>query len=313
MCLTFIQRAPSTWGWFYAAILIGQGDGIRQRPEISTFVTLGLYHLIVVSGSHVRAVEQLVKHGLSLVPREFVKDRAKKATVGFALIFFTLANRFDPSCTRAVVAWALTLLPPKLKPQNSLDLQFVVVCLCLIIEPQWAGSLSFQLSCAASLGLTMAAPLSEKRKAGARRLISSFFCTIATAPLVFAFQPCLSWIVVPANTLAMPLFESVLMPAALGASVIPFLDRVSSPLLNLVFSLANWLCAYSEPRLCLEERKLREWGLVYLGLLYLLWRFCLPSLLRRQFWKNQTLVFTRSFFGTSAKATSPPSDSATSA
>src|SRR5580704_9663172 len=60
LALNLLEKHPSPWNWFYEAILIGRDEGLRSQPYLQSFFVLGLYHLIVVSGSHVLALEKIV-------------------------------------------------------------------------------------------------------------------------------------------------------------------------------------------------------------------------------------------------------------
>jgi len=237
--LHLIEGHPSPWNWFYEAILIGKDEGLRARPTLQAFFTLGLYHLIVVSGSHVLALEKIIS-----IMTFFLPKKIQKILIVLGLIMFSLVNRLQASCVRALIAWFFSNRV-SLKPSHNADLQMVITCFCLIVEPQWASSLSFQLSCAATLGLAISGSLSFKNK-WYRRLGSTFLCTLTTAPLIYCVQSCLSWIIVPANTIGMPLFEGILMPISLVNVFVHQVASFTEPIFNFVFGLSDYVASFGD-------------------------------------------------------------------
>ena len=272
------------WSWFYEAILIGRDEGLRTQNALQSFFTLGLYHLIVVSGSHVLALEKLIGHCFF-----FISVKKRKILVTFFLVFFCVINRLQASCVRAFVSWILVQRRSGSTPLQG-DLQFVVTCLCLTLQPSWINSLSFQLSCGATLGLAIASSF-KLQGFFSKKFASTFFCGVVTSPLILCVQPCLSWLVIPANTFAMPLFEGVLMPISLlnvtVGAVFQNVTHLLEKVFLWVFGLSDYLAQFEKPLLCLDERKLANWGLIYLLMVYVIWRLFLPLFFRLQFWKNQ--------------------------
>jgi ComEC/Rec2-related protein len=282
-----MEAHPSDWNWFYEAILIGRDDNLRSQETLQSFFTLGLYHLIVVSGSHVLALEKIIQTCLF-----FLSHRQKKVITLIFLIGFSLVNRLQASCVRAFISW-LVMQKKSTKIVLQGDFQFIVTCLCLILQPSWLNSLSFQLSCGATLGLALASSL-KLQGFIAKKLASTFLCAAVTSPLILCVQPCLSWLIIPANTFAMPLFEGVLMPISLinvtvGAWIHPLLN-LTEKVFVWVFGLSDFFAKFEKPLLCLDERKLANWGLIYLFSVYLAWRLFLPLFFRAQFWQNQKLL-----------------------
>ena len=151
--VALIYSRPYMFKWFYAAILFGEDKGIRQNPEISSFIILGLYHVIVVSGSHLIFLNQFIEKSLF-----FISSKKRKA-IGFVfLTVFTMANEWQAACLRAYIQWILRIFfQPKF--YNDEDIQIFSICLCLFLDPTLINSISFQLSCAASLGLVISGHL----------------------------------------------------------------------------------------------------------------------------------------------------------
>jgi ComEC/Rec2-related protein len=275
-----IGSNPSPWTWFYAAILAGADEEVRWRPELQAFMTLGLYHLIVVSGSHVHAIQKMMDWFVRPFPKALRLLAVFLSLVGFALI-----NRLQPACFRAVIAWVLGLAA-KPTPARNADIQLVVACACLLLAPQWSRSVSFQLSCAASLGLAIVAGF-EIRNPWHKRFQTALTCTVLMLPLLSQFQSCFSWLVLPANTLALPILESGLLPVSLLNVLFPWIRPLTEPLVQAVFGISDAVVTAGGPAMCFDERKMKSWGMLYLASLYGCWRLVLPLWLRRKFKVSQ--------------------------
>jgi ComEC/Rec2-related protein len=279
-CEIFIRSHPSSWNWLYEALLIGNQDNVREHPLLQSFLILGIYHLIVVSGSHVQSVHHWTRRCTFFLPKNIAGT-----VIMMALMLFALANRLQAACMRALFHFIISkFYRPSVLLQA--DLQFVVTCICLLLRPEWVASLSFQLSCAASLGLTIADSFTIK-SAFRKRTVQALTCTLAMAPLLFAIQPCLSWLIMPANILAAPLFELVLVPLCALNVFLPFVRIVTEPFLVLVFKFTSLISQFENPTLCFDERRMKIWGFVYITFVYFCWRLFLPVLARVSFWKSQ--------------------------
>ncbi|MDZ4677145.1 MAG: ComEC/Rec2 family competence protein [Oligoflexia bacterium] len=276
----FISQNPSSWNWLYEALLIGNQDMVRANPLMQSFLILGIYHLIVVSGSHVVNVHHWTRRFTIFLPQSLTH-----LIVTIVLIAFTFANRLQASCVRAVIHLGLGKLF-KISSLAQADLQFLTTCVCLLLSPQWVESLSFQLSSAASLGLCIAASL-QIQNSFKRRCMQSLLCTLVMTPLLYSIQPCLSWLIIPTNILAAPVFEFILLPLSFLNVVCPLLRPILEPVLEILFNLTRFLSEFENPVLCFEERNLKTWGFIYVSIVYFLWRLLLPSLTRYLFWKSQ--------------------------
>jgi ComEC/Rec2-related protein len=277
----FLEKSPSSWNWFYEALLIGREEALRAQPILQSFLVIGLYHMMVGTGTHVLALEVILLKLFFFVP---VKMR--KPIVLLLLILFCFVNRLKPPCVRAVISRILFFKKPK-GAFLQVDSQMIVTFFCLTLEPQWSLSLSFQFSCAATMALAMAATFHNSERPFSQKIISASLCSIVTFPLVLGLQPCVSWMVVPMNTIALPLFEGVFMPISILTIVLRPVSTITEKILNFIFSVSDYLAQFEKPLVCLDERKMASWGLIYLCAVYCAWRFVLPWFFRRRFWRNQ--------------------------
>lgn len=280
--LNFIEAHPSRWNWFYEGILIGADESFRSRPSMESFFTLGLYHLLVGAGCHVMAVEWMTTKATFFIP-----EKPRRLLIGLVLLSFAMVNRLQASCMRALIQW-IFVQSRRRSPLPGPDLLMVVTCFCLLVQPSWAMSFSFQLSCGAALALAMASSLRPRRMGKFfSRLFSSFLCSTVTAPLIFCIQPCLSWIIIPANTFAMPVFTGMLIPLSMVSVVFRPIAFLTDFCCRGIFAVAQFAAHFEKPLLCLDERKLRICGIFYIAGLYFFWRLLLPFFIQRRFWTAQ--------------------------
>lgn len=266
--------------WFYNAILFGEDKGIRNKIEIKVFIILGLYHIIVVSGSHLVFLERILNKIFFIFPKKI-----KTCLTGLALVFFTMANLLQPACLRAFLYWILKTFF-RFKNSHHTDVQIMAICFCLLIKPDLHQSLSFQLSCSAGLGISVMGNLKLQRRI--RKILTPCLCVALTTPLLFSIQPCLSWLVVPVNILALGIVEIIFLPLSLLNFIFPFLIHWTEPLLKNAFKISEILAQNYKPEFCVSTERSGSWGFIYIMVLFLLWRLCLPFLLRREFMRNQT-------------------------
>lgn len=148
-----LHRACDAWRlWreldpIYSALFCASNS---LSSEIKTlFQETGLYHLIVVSGSHLIFFENILQR--------IFRDRWRLHLL--LLLMFCLACQAQPPLTRALLSLFLTQASRHYRLFWSHDL---IICksglLCLLIFPEWVTSLSLLLSWLASLALQRPAP-----------------------------------------------------------------------------------------------------------------------------------------------------------
>ena len=182
----------------------------------------GLTHLIALSGLHVTWMAAIMRGAAALagagpVPRALAGALCALAYVGIAGPLPSLARA---AVTEGVLTWARVRDRP-LDPIQALAVSVVVL---LALCPGWAGDLGFQLSCAATAGLTTAGAalggrLATSRGIGAamlRLLVPTSAAQLGAQPLLMARFHALPWTALAANLLAVPVCELALAAAWLG-------------------------------------------------------------------------------------------------
>lgn len=177
----------------------------NSSTETASFKNLGLYHLLVVSGSHLIFLENLLNLALRGRLRFFV---------GPILLVFTFFTGLQPPCLRAFVQWSLQLASQRKRLfLRSWQICGISGCLSLLLFPHWLHSYSFLLSWCCSLALSVAPMVVRRPYAPV-----AFYVFMLPALLRLAPPHPLSIVV---NILLAPIFGFVLLPVGLLTLILP--------------------------------------------------------------------------------------------
>jgi competence protein ComEC len=250
------------------ALVVGQAGALPSQLR-DAFATLGLSHLLAISGLHFGLVAlcvywvslKLLSLWAWLVLRFPVQKLAWLITVPVLLVYGTVAG-MAPSVQRSlimVLALAAALILDRTRRlYHALALAALII---LVLNPSCIFELSFQLSFLAVMGILYVAPklmsylprgnqelLPGKRKAlhswGRRALLAAattLAASLATMPLVvmrFHMFPLLG---IPANLVGVPLVGWVVLPMALlGSFLYLSWESVGLALLWVAAWMADW-------------------------------------------------------------------------
>lgn len=194
--------------------------GSRNIGASSTalFQATGLYHVMVVSGSHIVFIDRYIKKWGT---RSFALRSA-------GLTLYSYLCLFNPPVLRAVVNFIFSHLAKR----GSLYLRDDQIVLgsgliTLILAPQWAHSLSLQLSWVAALCMSL--PVSPLPKA--------CLCLAYIAPLLGAQNPLFAL----NNALFLAVFDVFLFPFTVLTFLIPGTTFASHGVWDLVLPLLEYL------------------------------------------------------------------------
>jgi competence protein ComEC len=136
----------TTYRSWYQAIVCGQN--LPPSIEKKWFQQTGLIHVIVVSGSHLVFLEDL----LALL-------KLPTGVRWLLLLLFSLASNLQPPIARAVIqrVWA-EVLRRRQTPLPSLHMQLLAGISTLALFPSWWTSLSFFMSWICVLALSLPLP-----------------------------------------------------------------------------------------------------------------------------------------------------------
>jgi competence protein ComEC len=187
------------------------GDARDQPVWVADeFRAAGLTHLLVVSGQNVAFVLAVAR------PLLLRLRRRKRFVVTLVILFlFAVVTRFEPSVQRAAVMAALSSGSLTIgRPQRSLRILALTVCVLLMYDPLLAWSVGFGLSVGACFGLAVITPRLEAIDRGPQWLRTPLATTVGAqcgASLVmipiFGGVPVVS---ILANVLALPAAEPVM-------------------------------------------------------------------------------------------------------
>ena len=150
--------AGSQRGGLLAALVLGSAQVQLPAELREAFRVAGLSHALAASGFHLSVVlgsVLAVGRGLS---------RPLRVLLGCCalIVFLTLAGG-QPSVVRAVLMGATALLIRESDQRSrGVGVLLLTLILMLLFRPAWAHSIGFQLSAAATAGLTLSAPGFEK-------------------------------------------------------------------------------------------------------------------------------------------------------
>ena len=231
-------------------ILLGER---RQLPEdlLQTFRTIGLAHILAVSGLHVGLITLVIYTLLSVLrlPRNIVVA----GTLG-VLVLYAFITNLTPSVIRATIMAALFLAGRQLDRQtDTVNILAVAAIVILLIWPSALFDLSFQLSFLATYAIITGYPrmkellperISRSEKWWARWLRDGLLVSVAAQlgalPVVAGTFYQVSWMSAVANLFIGPL---VFLNTTFGV-----LTALTGPLvieIARLFSAANALVLYA--------------------------------------------------------------------
>lgn len=229
-----------------AALVCGYRVPLEESGAYEDYKTVGLAHVVAVSGAHLAIVTATLGAALRLlrVPR-----KAVLATMAlFALAYVAFAG-VPVSAVRAAFM-VLLMLAGQAVQRRSASLNALALCIIafVAVEPSTAVSVSFFLSCASTLGIVLFAALfswwfsclpERLRKPVGEPLGLTLASNVATLPFSAALFSQVPLIAPLANVLATPLFSFGCV-FGLGATLLGCLVPPSAPVLVGVASVTLW-------------------------------------------------------------------------
>ena len=188
----------------YSALVCGERlpEGVLKK----TFMSLGIIHLMVISGAHLIFIEK----AWNILPY----FRFKNISLIFFLLIYAFSAGLSPPILRALFSFLLARINKKWKLFWSPYIRVHISgLLCLLCQHNWIHSLSLQLSWVASLG--MSNPCLSRWK-------SCVLTYLLIVPLVSSWSNAHPFSIV-INWLIAPLASSVLLPLSLLTLPFPFL------------------------------------------------------------------------------------------
>lgn len=207
--------------------------GATPPPEdIVNFQTIGLYHLLVVSGAHLSFLS-LMLEGLD----RFQFGKALRFSI---ITLYLPVCQFQPPLVRSWFELLISSYSSKLKlPQNHLLLCLFSGTWTLLVFPQWISSFSFWLSWLATLACRAI------QQSPQNTLTKTALIQLLILPGVFSisgFHP----LQILANWILGPVLGYLLFPLCLLTTLIHQLQFISDFLWSLLDQILIWICPYME-------------------------------------------------------------------
>ena len=218
-CLQKIQTENQI---IYSALLCG--EKLPEGEIKNTFISLGIIHLMVISGAHLIFLEK----AWSILPA----FRLKKLLLVLFLLTYSMSAGLNPPVLRALFSLLLARINKQLKLFWSPYLRVHISgLLCLLCQTSWFHSLSLQLSWIASLGM------SNHR---IPRLQSCTLTFLLILPIVSSWGGVHPFSII-INWLLTPLAGGILLPLSLLTIPFPFLLPFTNTLWNQFLKIMKLL------------------------------------------------------------------------
>ena len=247
-CLEIVQGWDSPWTPFYSALICG-----KTLPESDikhALRTLGIIHIMVISGAHLIFMEKLWR---SLPDFPF-----KRAGLILFLLFYSLSSGLKPPVVRALFSLLAMYLNKSKKwfwsPMWRVQISGM---LTLCVFPGWIHSLSLQMSWLASLGMC-------QRKKWLSCSLTYFLLLPILAQWggVHPFSILVNWLITP-------LISGILLPISLLVFIMPFLLPVTDALWSVVLWVLKQLARGSPSAPLWEWEKMDSFFIwIYIALVF---------------------------------------------
>lgn len=212
LCEKFIHP-DAEYKTLYQALICGSSWRLNQSAWDTR--ALGLYHLFVVSGSHLIFIKYYLEH-----------LRLNKHFMFIMLFLFAAMNNFNAPVARALVA--LTVSSWLLKMNYSVFLKNLICNLIvLIIFPHWVCSFSLYLSSLCSLAIAL----------GKNFISKNIFVFIFLAPVLIFANLNYSPLSIACNIIIAPFFEVIMFPASILVQIAPWLGGLVNSMWTLFFEI----------------------------------------------------------------------------
>ncbi|WKB36888.1 ComEC/Rec2 family competence protein [Terrilactibacillus sp. S3-3] len=199
-------------GGMITALIFGDESGLS--PDlISSYQTLGIIHLLAVSGMHVVLIFGTLYISLRL---GIVKEYLILSLV-FCLPLYVVLSGSAPSIVRAGLTASLVLLAALFKKRRlpSTDALGLACCVMILYDPQVLFDLGFQLSFAVTFIILVSGPIITGRYASriTRVVLLSAVSQLASFPIIVVNFYQFSLLSFFLNLLFIPFITMVIMPA----------------------------------------------------------------------------------------------------
>jgi ComEC/Rec2-related protein len=178
------RTSASVRPWAMALVLGDKGQ--FESQEIKRVQDFGLMHVLAISGLHVGMFFQCLKWILRLLPLGMRWVRVGEVILLLLVWGYAAICHMVPSVLRAslFVTWFVLGRTILQRPAEARFVWPISLLVQLVIRPQDAFDMGFQLSYAATAALIYMVPLFPFKNKGARLILVSMVCVLVTFPIL---------------------------------------------------------------------------------------------------------------------------------
>lgn len=223
-CLRFTPE--STYSNMYAALVCGKP--LLDADFSQSLKNLGIFHIMIVSGSHLVFLSSLIENLFNRPKFEKLKAIALPI-----LITYSLCTNAQPPVIRAVISISIDLIQRKKKLfWNHSEVILISTLICLSISNPWENSYSLLLSYAAAVAMDL-----SKTK---NSLLKNTIIYILILPFLLPMNAPHPLSILSNMTLA-PLIGTIYFPLSFVAYLIPYSYKLIDPLWKTLIETCNLL------------------------------------------------------------------------
>ena len=226
-CLQKVHTEENQWTVIYSALLCGEKlpDGEIKK----TFITLGIIHLMIISGAHLIFLEKI----WNLLP----KFQFKNTIMTIFLLIYSMSAGLNPPVLRALFSLLLAKINKDCKLFWSPYLRVHISgLLCLCCQSSWFHSLSLQMSWIASIGM------SNHRFSKLKSCVLTFILIFPIVSQWGSTHPLNIFI----NWVVTPLASGIFLPLSLLTIPFPFIRPITDKLWEYLMYILNFLKPFIE-------------------------------------------------------------------
>lgn len=209
----------------------------------SALQKLGIYHLYVISGTHVAYITMVL---IFLFTRFRLPIEYVKALVVICLLIFLIVNIFSPSVLRAVLMAVLLIITSYFNKKPYLAIISLTAIIQFVIHPYIIFHAGFQLSYITTFTIILSRHLFNDRPPFIQMIIVTVICEVCTIVLILFHFNEVSFSGILMNLIFGPIFSFVIFPSVFifNVSLFTYFSEWFDHLLHLVFSTNTSLILY---------------------------------------------------------------------
>lgn len=221
------------------ALITGEMSDINP-DYLDDVKSIGIYHLLAVSGSHIATISFLIYQSLVRfnIPKILIN-----ILIIISLIIFAFYSGLAPSALRAILSTIIILILTNTK-KTLIDVLGLVFIIMVIFSSNLIYDIGFQFSFLISLFIILILPLLNKRSSIQNLLLITLVAQLSSSLISIYHFNQLQWLGLFTNMIYVPFYGFVLFPLAIMTFMIyHFFNNINilNAIVNEVFELHDKL------------------------------------------------------------------------